>query len=139
MADIRDILSDDEEQLNEDELMSYLNDNLSEEEKHDVEKKAASSNFDNDALEGLKSFENKQHLNDYVNQINKNLEKQLQQKKQRQDKRKLKDLSWIILTIILVLFICILGYFLIHLYYQHTASALHHTSKLAKIIVQLNC
>jgi hypothetical protein len=118
MADLRDILSDDEEQLNEDELRKYLDNNLSEEEKHEFEKKVAASSFDNDAVDGLKSFKNKQRLNDYVNQINKNLEKQLQEKKQKKEKRKIKDFSWIILTVILILFICIIGYFVIHLYSQ---------------------
>jgi hypothetical protein len=115
MADLRDILSDDE-QLNEDDLMKYLDDNLSEEKKLEFEKKVAASNFDNDAVDGLKSFKNKQSLNDYVNQINRNLDKQLQLKKQKKEKRKFKDFSWIILTVILILFICIIGYFVIHLY-----------------------
>jgi hypothetical protein len=115
MADLRDILSDDE-QLNEDDLMKYLDDNLSEEKKLEFEKKVAASNFDNDAVDGLKSFKNKQSLNDYVNQINRNLDKQLQLKKQKKEKRKIKDFSWIILTVILILFICIIGYFVIHLY-----------------------
>src|SRR5947208_11555753 len=98
MADLKDILFDDDEQLNEDELMKYLDNNLSEEEKLEFEKKIAASSFENDAVDGLKSFKNKQSLNDYVNQINKNLEKQLQLKKQKKEKRKLKGFSWIILT-----------------------------------------
>jgi hypothetical protein len=118
MADLRDILSDDEEQLNEDELMKYLDNNLSEEEKLEFEKKVTGSRFDNDAVDGLKSFKNKQSLNDYVNQINKNLEKQLQLKKQKNEKRKIKGFTWIILTAILILFICVISYFVIHLYNQ---------------------
>jgi len=116
MADLRDILSDDEEQLNNDELMKYLDDNLSDEQKREFEKKIETSDFVNDAMEGLKSFKNKQNLDNYVNQINKNLDKQLQLKKQRNEKRKIKHISWIVLSIVLILFICIIGYFLIHLF-----------------------
>jgi hypothetical protein len=126
MADLRDILSDDEEQLNEDELMKYLDNNLSEEEKLEFEKRFAASSFENDAVDGLKSFKNKQSLNDYVNQINRNLDKQLQLKKQKNEKRKIKDFSWIILTVILILFICVIGYFVIHLYNQSAHRSHNH-------------
>jgi hypothetical protein len=129
MADLRDILSDDEEQLNEDELMKYLDNNLSDEEKHEFEKKLAGSSFANDAVDGLKSFKNKQSLNDYVNQINKNLDKQLQLKKQQKEKRKIKELGWIILAVILILFICLISYFVIHLYNQPANSSHKNSSQ----------
>lgn len=116
MADIRDILSDNEEQLNEDELMKYLEDNLSEDDKQAFEKKMQASGFVSDAVDGLKVVKNKQHINDYAHQLNNNLEKQLAAKKQRKEKRTIKYIPYIVLTVLIILLICIIGYFAIHLY-----------------------
>ncbi len=103
MADLSDILQDNEEHLNEDELMSYLQGSLSEDDKHAFEKKIETSGFVNDAIDGLKTIRNKQNINDYVHQLNKNLEKQLALKKQRKEKRRIKYLSWAILTALVIL------------------------------------
>lgn len=116
MADLRDILSDNEDRLNEEELMKYLEGNLSEADKLAFEEKMQSSGFVNDAVDGLKAIKNKQHINDYVYQLNKNLEKQLGAKKQRKEKRAIKYIQMIILTVVFILLICIIGYLVIHLY-----------------------
>ncbi len=116
MADLRDILEDNEEHLNDDELIRYLEGSLSEDDKHAFEKKIETSGFVNDAIDGLKTIRNKQNINDYVHQLNKNLEKQLALKKQRKEKRRIKYLSWAILTALVILIICIIGYVVIHFY-----------------------
>lgn len=125
MADLRDILSGNDEQLNEDELVNYLNDNLSEQDKHAIEEKMAGSPFVNDAVDGLKEFKSKQQLNDTIKQLNKSLEKQLAEKKLRKSKHEFKDLPLLLLTAIIILLICIVGYFVIHLYYQHANNPSH--------------
>ncbi len=114
MADWNDILNNSEEPLKDDELINYVEDNLSEEEKHDFEKKLVDSSFMNDAVEGLHHFNTKQQLNQYVLQINKNLQSQLDAKKQRRKKRRLKDNPWTVISILILLAICIIGYFVIH-------------------------
>ncbi len=116
MADLRDILSDNEDHLNEGEVMRYLEGTLSEEDKYAFEKKMEISGFVNDAIDGLKTIKNKQHINDYVHQLNKNLEKQLALKKQRKEKRVIKYIPYIILTALVILIICIIGYVVIHFY-----------------------
>lgn len=122
MADLRDILSDEEEQLSEEELMKYLHGNLSEEETYAFEKKTASSMFANDAIEGLQQFKSKQTVDAYVVQLNKNLRQSTASKKERQQKRRLKDQPWLVVTILIILAACILTYFVIHLY-NNTKSA----------------
>lgn len=119
MADLRDILSENEEQLNEDELMSYLDDNLSQEDKHAFEQKMADSSFVNDAIEGLRKFRNKQQLQESVNQLNKLLEKQTTSKTKRNEKRIFKELPLLLLTALIILVVCIIGYFVIHLFSKH--------------------
>lgn len=121
MADWKDILSDSDEELKNDELINYVEDNLSEEEKHELEKKIVDSSFTNDAVEGLQTFSNKADLNQYVQQLNKDLHKQLAAKKQRKQKRMLKENPWAIITIVILLAICILGYYLVHLHYKNAA------------------
>lgn len=122
MADLRSILSDNEDHLNEDELMKYLDGNLSEADKHAFEEKMQSSGFVNDAVDGLKAVKNKQHLYDYVQQLNKNLEKQLAAKKQRKEKRTIKHIAAVILTALIILLICIIGYVAIHLYHKNSGT-----------------
>lgn len=110
MADWKDILSDKEEDASEQELINYLQGNLSDEEKYAFEKKTADSEFLNDAVEGLSNFKSKQQLNEYVSQLNKNLYKQLDQRKKRKEKRKLKDNPWIIISVIIILVLAIIAF-----------------------------
>ncbi|MDB5191653.1 MAG: hypothetical protein JWQ96_1216 [Segetibacter sp.] len=116
MADVTDILRDDEEKLSDEELLRYLHEELSEEEKHEIEKKMSADPFKSDAAEGLSSINKKENLHEYVHQLNKNLHQQLAGKKQRNGKRKIKELPLLILAILLILFICVACYFVIHLH-----------------------
>src|SRR5690348_5442316 len=113
MADWKDILSDKEEEMNDDELMKYLDGDLSEEEKHELEKKITASAFANDAVEGLQEYDNKKDLGQYVQQLNKELHQHLADRKLRKQRRKLKDYPWIYIAVIIILGICVLGYVVI--------------------------
>ncbi len=113
MAEWKDILSNDEERVKDDELINYVEDNLSAADRYEVEKKIMDSAFLNDAVEGLENIKKKENLDEYVKQLNKNLQQQLDFKKQRRLKRRLKDNPWIIVTILILLAICIIGYFVI--------------------------
>lgn len=114
MADWKDILSHYEEKLTDEDLLRYLHDDLSEEEKNLLEEKATGA-FESDALDGLQQIKDKETLSKHIYQLNKKLPQLLRPKKQRSDKNWLKDFQLIILTIIILLFICILGYVIIHL------------------------
>lgn len=112
MEDLTNILRPDD-QLNEEQLKKYVSGETSPEEAHVVEKQMAGSDFVNDAIEGLQAISSKQKLDDYVNQLNKNLHQHLISKKERKNKRKIKELSSIILTIVVILLLCILAYIVI--------------------------
>ncbi len=118
MAEWKDILSDEEEQVSEQELMKYLDGDLSEEEKYVIEKKMAASGFENDAVEGLQQFDDKTAVQQSVELLNKNLHKQLASRKLRKDKRKLKDSGWVLIAALIILGVCILGYVVIRIYHQ---------------------
>ncbi|TDH27931.1 hypothetical protein EXU57_05550 [Segetibacter sp. 3557_3] len=116
MANWNDILSGKDEEVNDDELLKYVNGDLPDEDIHRIEQKIASSAFVNDAVDGLQEFNNKERLNSYVRQLNKDLHIHLNARKSKQQKRQIKDYPYTWITIIVVLSICILGYFVIHLY-----------------------
>ena len=115
MGDLKDILSGKDEDATEEELIKYLEGKLSEEEKHAFEKKTADSEFVNDAVEGLSKFKSKQQLEDYVEQLNKNLHKQLDQRKKRKDKRRLKDNPWIMVAVLLILALAIVAFVVVRM------------------------
>lgn len=113
MADSINILSENEEQLSDEDLLKYLDDNISEDEKCIIEEKLSNSSFENDAIDGLQQINNPAQLQKHVKELNKKLRQQLRLKKQRKAKRKIKDFQWAIVAILLLLFICVITYFFI--------------------------
>lgn len=113
MADVTNILHDDA--LNDEQLINYLEGNLSDEERHAIELQMLEDDFANDAVEGLGNITNKAQLTTYVEQLNRQLQKNINSKKKRKDKRKLVDNQWLIFAICIVLAISVIGYFMLHL------------------------
>jgi len=114
MEDITNILQHDDD-VNDEELKKYLSGNISDEERHAIEKKMADSEFVSDAVEGLQQFSSRQKLDEYVNHLNKDLHQYITAKKELKEKRRIKDLSWIIVAVIIVLLLCILAYIVIRM------------------------
>ncbi len=115
MTDLKDILHHDEDPSSE-ELIRYLQGNASEEERFAVEKQMAESSFVNEAIEGLQDFKDPAEIKEYVDQLNRQLQKHTAKKNSRKKKRKLKDENRLIIAILAVLALCVAGYFLIHFY-----------------------
>ena len=107
MEDLINIWNADDE-LNEDELMNYIKKKSSADEEHNIEKKMADSSFVSDAVEGLQNFSSTEKMNAFVQQINNDLHKHLQTKKYRR-KETITNLSWEIISVIIVILLCILG------------------------------
>ena len=93
--------------------MDYLSGKLSAEEQHEVEKQMMDSDMVNDAVEGLQDFENKDNIAHFAEQLNRNLKKQLQKKNVRKEKRKLGNMNWVYLSIILLLILAIIAFVVI--------------------------
>lgn len=113
MTDWKNTLQDNEEQLTDEDLLKYLHENISEEEKYAFEKKATGA-FESDALDGLQQIKDTSRIQNHVQQLHQKLPQLLRQRKKRSEKP-LIELKWIVLTIILLLFICIAGYLFVHL------------------------
>ncbi len=112
MSDPNNILPDNND-MNDDLLKDYLNGNLSEEAIQDFEKQMSESEFVQDAVEGLQTFSSEKKIQDYVQQLNKNLHTNLNHKKNRKDITPEKNYLWIIFSILIVLLLCFMAYMVI--------------------------
>jgi hypothetical protein len=115
MADnLKDILSHLSTDIDQETLLLYLQDKLSEEKKHEVEKKLLENEFASDALEGLREFRDKQRVAYLVDALNRDLKKKTEKKKLRRQKMQLKDQSWLYISIAIIIILIIISYILVH-------------------------
>jgi ABC-type bacteriocin/lantibiotic exporter with double-glycine peptidase domain len=112
-SDLLNILSNSNKDIDNQKLMDYISGRLSGKDKHEVEQWMIDNNFENEALEGLQTIKNKKDLEAYVNQLNKELNQYLQQKKHRRDRRKIKEIPWSYLAIVIVLLLIFIAYLVI--------------------------
>jgi len=110
---LKDILANLSPDIDQETLMHYLQDKLSEEKKHEVEKKLLDNEFANDAMEGLQEFKDKHQIAYMVESLNRDLKKKTEKKKQRREKMKLPDQSWLYISIIIIILLIIISYIIV--------------------------
>lgn len=113
--DLLNILANSNKDIDNQLLMDYVSGKLSATDQHAVEEWLQANEFEAEALEGLQEFGNKEHLQEYVQQLNHELKRFIQQKKQRREKRVWKDTPWTYLAIVLVLGLLLIVYTVIHI------------------------
>ena len=111
---LKDILSHLSTDIDQETLLLYLQDKLSEEKKHEVEKQLLENEFADDAIEGLREMRDKQQIAFTVEMLNRDLRKKTEKKKQRREKMKLPNQTWLYISIFIILLLIILSYFVIH-------------------------
>lgn len=116
--DLKDILSNSNKDIDNQKLMDYLSGKLAKEDVHDIEKQMADSEFMNDAVEGLESFQSQKDLTHLVEQLNHDLHINLERKKLRKEKRKLKDQPWVLFAIILLLVVIVISFIAVKNYLE---------------------
>lgn len=109
---LKDILSHLSPEIDQETLLLYLQDKLSQERKHEIEKKLLENEFAGEAVEGLQEFTNKNGLSQVVAQLDHNLKTRLQTKKKK-EKIHLKEYPWLYLAVIIIIFLIIVSYFVI--------------------------
>jgi len=109
---LKDILSHLSPEIDQETLLLYLQDKLSVEKRHEVEKKLLENEFANDAAEGLQHFKNKDKLTLIVEQLNHNLRNKLQKKKKK-ERIHLKEQPWLYLAVVIITLLIIVSYFVI--------------------------
>lgn len=110
---LKDILSNLSPDVDQEMLLLYLQNKLSEEKKHEVEKKLLDNDFANDALEGLQQFDDKQRIHFLVEQLNADLRHKLEKKKQRREKLAIKEQPWLYVAALIILMLIIIGYLIV--------------------------
>ena len=110
---LKDILSNLNKDTEQDKLLEYLNNQLPEAEQHAVESNMNDDEFMSDAMDGLQQLENKKDLTAIVNQLNTGLKKQLDKRKKRKTKSAIGEQPWVYYTIVLLLVLIIVAYFVI--------------------------
>ncbi|MFN8252950.1 MAG: hypothetical protein U0V75_13865 [Ferruginibacter sp.] len=111
--DLKDILNNSNKDIDNQKLMDYLSKKLSAEESHELERMMAEDEFMNDAMEGLEEVGDTKKIGVSIEDLNRELQKQVAKKKLRKEKRKLKDQPWAYITIILLLLLMIVSYLVI--------------------------
>ena len=113
---LKEILSHLSPEVDQETLLLYLQDKLSIEKKHEVEKKLLENEFAGDAAEGLKEIKDKQHIDHMVEMLNRDLKKKLEKKKQRREKMRIKDQPALYISIIIFILLIVIAYVVIHRY-----------------------
>src|SRR5882757_550418 len=111
--DLLKILSNSNKDIDNQQLMDYLQGKLSAGESHEVEKMMAENDLLNDAMEGLQGIRDKKDIQTYVEQLNRGLQKSLTKKRRRREKRKLKEGPWGYIAVIVIIMLCIAAYYVV--------------------------
>ena len=110
----KDILSNLSTSIDQETLLLYLQGKLSEEKKHDVEKQLLQNEFDDEALDGLQAFKDKEQLQYMVEMLNRDLKKKTEKKKRRREKMNIKDQPWLYVSLLIIILLIVLSYIFIH-------------------------
>ena len=112
----KDILSHLSTEVDQETLLLYLQDKLSEEKKHEIEKILMENEFAGDALEGLQQIKDKQQIAYMVEMLNRDLKSKLEKKKQRREKMRIKSQPWLYVSLLILFLLIIIAYVVIHRY-----------------------
>ncbi len=115
MSDLKNILSNSEE-MNEHDLLKYLEGNATEDQLRAVEEKMANSPFVDDAIEGLQAIGSPKKILQLKEQLNQQLRKAASKKEMIKKRRGFIDQQWLIVAVLAIILLSVVGYLLIHFY-----------------------
>lgn len=110
---LKDILSHLSSEIDQETLLLYLQDKLTAEKKHEVEKKLLENEFAEDAVEGLETIKDKRHISYMVEMLNRDLKKKLEKKKQQREQMRVKNQPWLYISLIIILLLIVIAYIVI--------------------------
>ena len=111
---LKDILSNLSTEVDQETLLRYLEGRLTDEQKHEIEKRMLGSDFTDDAMDGLQDIKNKKDLSSLVEQLNRDLHKKLEKKKKRRERLRFRDQPWLYIAIVIILLLIVASYVVIH-------------------------
>jgi hypothetical protein len=112
--DLKKILSNLNEDIEQADLLKYVNNDLNNEELNELEQKITADDFASDAAEGLQNIANKKDIPLYLFELNKNLQKKINVKKDKRKKRLLTNQPWVYFAAVLILLLLIIGFIVIN-------------------------
>jgi hypothetical protein len=115
-SNYKDIFSHLSTEVDHESLLLYLQDKLSAEMKHEVEKKLLENEFNDEAVEGLKEIKDKKQIAHMIEMLNRDLKKKLEKKKQRREKLRIKDQPWLYITLLILILLIVISYIVIRRY-----------------------
>ena len=104
---LKDILSNSNKDIDNQQLLAYLSDQLSKSNMHEVEKTMADDAFMNDAIEGLQQIDSKKNIPIHLEELQASLQKHLAKSAKRKKRRWQDNPQVYLLTIILIVLILI--------------------------------
>ena len=133
MSDLKDILSNSNKDIDNQQLMDYLSNHLSKTQQHDVEKAMNDDDFMNDAVEGLQQVKDNKNIGAYVEQLNYELNRQVEKNRKRKEKRRLKDSPYTYLITLILLVLLIICFVMVKKYID--AKRPHEKKVYNKVII----
>lgn len=114
-SELFNILSKAKE-IDQQKLLDYMQDKLSPEERHEIEKLLIDTDFESDAAEGLSRIEDKKKLPLIMNELNRRLIKKLSKKRKLSRAKPGLNLLIPVVTTIILLFLILMFYLLLKRY-----------------------
>lgn len=109
----KDILSHLSTDVDQATLLLYLQGKLSDEKRNEIEKQLLQNEFEEEAMDGLQEFRDKEQLQYMVEMLNRDLKKKTEKKKKRREKLKLKDQSWLYISLLILIILIVISYVVI--------------------------
>ena len=112
-TDLNNILSHGNKDIDNQQLLDYLSQQISQANSHAVEMSMTDDAFVNDAVEGLQQFEKTKKLQLQVDKLNNNLQQQIALKKKRKEKRRMPNQAYTYFAVLLVVLLIIICFLII--------------------------
>ncbi|RYY97295.1 MAG: hypothetical protein EOO11_11245 [Chitinophagaceae bacterium] len=109
---LKDILANLHSEVDQEELLRYLQGHLAPEKQHELEAQLLDNEFEAEALEGLQALPDRQKIAGLVDGLNRDLRKKTE-KRQSRRKRPLQLEPWLLVAIVLILLFVIIGFVVI--------------------------
>ena len=110
--DLDKILLNKNADIDNQQLLDYLNSQLPKDKEHALENQMLHDNFMNDAVEGLQAINSSQKVETYRNHLHKKLQKEIKNKERRNNKT-IGFQFWTIFGIVLILLLAVIGFLII--------------------------
>jgi hypothetical protein len=130
--ELKDILSNSNKDIDNQQLMDYLSNHLNKPTEHELEKAMVDDEFINDAVEGLQQIPGNKDINAYVEQLNDELHRQITKNKKRKEKRRLKDSPYTYITIIILLVLMVICFVMVKKYIDTKKKSVQQTGSITR-------